>query len=251
MAHSTATSNSTSAWDRDWSWSREDLRQSEQKWRLPEPSGSGQGQETATQSGLDVAGACESASEERLLLWMPPLHRPPPTPEPLWRLWGPPEPNSPQAAGSTTGQAGSLKREARVNPLLKKPSRLKTWVSKALLSPCSLPTSMNALIGLLGEDLFLNLVLSLLGSLKVLSLVLSSSLWKDSPTHDLTINFDNSVLTPTQTARNLGVTLDSQLSPTANITATTRSCRFMLYNIRGIRPLLGGAGSGHLKPRLL
>ncbi|CAB1420505.1 unnamed protein product [Pleuronectes platessa] len=27
---------------------------------------------------------------------------------------------------------------------------------------------------------------------------------KDSPTHDLTIYFDNSVLTPTQTARNLG-----------------------------------------------
>ena len=48
---------------------------------------------------------------------------------------------------------------------------------------------------------------------------------KNSPTHDLTINFDNSVLTPTQTARNLGVTLDSQLSLTAHITATTRSCR--------------------------
>ena len=61
---------------------------------------------------------------------------------------------------------------------------------------------------------------------------------KDSPIHDLTFNFDNSVLTPTETARNLGVTLDSQLSLTANITATTRSCRFMLYNIRRIRPLL-------------
>ena len=61
---------------------------------------------------------------------------------------------------------------------------------------------------------------------------------KDSPIHDLTFNFDNSVLTPTETARNLGVTLDSQLSLTANITATTRSCRFMLYNIRRIRPFL-------------
>ena len=38
--------------------------------------------------------------------------------------------------------------------------------------------------------------------------------------------------------RPLGVTLDSQLSHTANITATTRSCRFMLYNSRRIRPLL-------------
>ena len=61
---------------------------------------------------------------------------------------------------------------------------------------------------------------------------------KASPTQDLTINFDNSVLTHTHTARNLGVTLDSQLSLTANITATTRSCRFMLYNIKRIRPLL-------------
>ena len=43
-------------------------------------------------------------------------------------------------------------------------------------------------------------------------------------------------LSPSQTDRNLGVTLDSQLSLTANI--TTRSCRFMLYNIRRIRPLL-------------
>uniref|UniRef100_A0AAQ4PGQ9 Reverse transcriptase domain-containing protein n=1 Tax=Gasterosteus aculeatus aculeatus TaxID=481459 RepID=A0AAQ4PGQ9_GASAC len=35
---------------------------------------------------------------------------------------------------------------------------------------------------------------------------------KDSPTQDLMVNFGNSVLTPTLTARNLGVTLDSQLS---------------------------------------
>ena len=61
---------------------------------------------------------------------------------------------------------------------------------------------------------------------------------KGSPTHDLTINFDDSVLAPTQTARNQGVTLDSQLSLTANLTATTRSCRFMLHNIRRTRPLL-------------
>uniref|UniRef100_A0AAQ4RUE2 Reverse transcriptase domain-containing protein n=1 Tax=Gasterosteus aculeatus aculeatus TaxID=481459 RepID=A0AAQ4RUE2_GASAC len=61
---------------------------------------------------------------------------------------------------------------------------------------------------------------------------------KDSPTQDLTVNFGNSVLTPTLTARNLGVTLDSQLSLTPNITATTRSSRYTLYNIRRIRPLL-------------
>ena len=61
---------------------------------------------------------------------------------------------------------------------------------------------------------------------------------KGSPTQDLTITIDNSVVVPTQTARNLGVTLDDQLSFTANIAATTRSCRYMLHNIRRIRPLL-------------
>ncbi|XP_056292987.1 uncharacterized protein LOC130208093 [Pseudoliparis swirei] len=61
---------------------------------------------------------------------------------------------------------------------------------------------------------------------------------KGSPTHDLTTTFNSSVLAPAPTARNLGVTLDSQLSLTANITATTRSCRYMLHNIRRIRPLL-------------
>ncbi|XP_077937991.1 uncharacterized protein LOC144383603 [Gasterosteus aculeatus] len=61
---------------------------------------------------------------------------------------------------------------------------------------------------------------------------------KDSLTQDLTVNFGNSVLTPTSTAKNLGVTLDNQLSLTPNITATTRSCRYTLYNIRRIRPLL-------------
>ena len=46
------------------------------------------------------------------------------------------------------------------------------------------------------------------------------------------------MVAPTPTNRNLGVTLYSQLSLTTNITATTRSCRFMLQNIRRIRPLL-------------
>ena len=61
---------------------------------------------------------------------------------------------------------------------------------------------------------------------------------KDSPSHNLIITFDSSVLTPTQTARNLVATPDSQLSLTANITATTRSCRYMLHNIWRIDPLL-------------
>ena len=55
---------------------------------------------------------------------------------------------------------------------------------------------------------------------------------KECPTVDLTINIGPSVVSPTQTARNLGVTLDNNLSFTANIAATTRCCRYTLYNIR-------------------
>ncbi|KAK5876812.1 hypothetical protein CesoFtcFv8_026127 [Champsocephalus esox] len=54
----------------------------------------------------------------------------------------------------------------------------------------------------------------------------------DCPTLDLTINIGTPVVSPTQTARNLGVILDNNLSFTANITATTRCCRYTLYNIR-------------------
>ncbi|KAK5880942.1 hypothetical protein CesoFtcFv8_021799 [Champsocephalus esox] len=61
---------------------------------------------------------------------------------------------------------------------------------------------------------------------------------KDCPTLDLTINIGTSVVSPTQTARNLGVTLDNNLSITANIAATTRCCRYTLYNIRRMRPQL-------------
>ncbi|XP_071063220.1 uncharacterized protein, partial [Pseudochaenichthys georgianus] len=61
---------------------------------------------------------------------------------------------------------------------------------------------------------------------------------KDCPTLDLTINIGTSVVSPTQTARNLGVILDNNLSFTANIAATTRCCRYTLYNIRRMRPQL-------------
>ncbi|KAK5934816.1 hypothetical protein CgunFtcFv8_020238 [Champsocephalus gunnari] len=61
---------------------------------------------------------------------------------------------------------------------------------------------------------------------------------KDCPTLDLTINIGTSVVSPTQTARNLGVTLDNNLSFTEHIAATTRCCRYTLYNIRKIRPQL-------------
>ena len=52
------------------------------------------------------------------------------------------------------------------------------------------------------------------------------------------ITHDNSVVPATRTARNLGGTLNDQLSSAANITATTSSCCFILYNNRRIHPFL-------------
>ncbi|KAI4896431.1 hypothetical protein NFI96_006938 [Prochilodus magdalenae] len=58
------------------------------------------------------------------------------------------------------------------------------------------------------------------------------------PHHDLTISFGNSLIAPTKEDRSLGVILDGQLSFSAHIANLTRSCRFLLYNIRRIRPFL-------------
>lgn len=54
---------------------------------------------------------------------------------------------------------------------------------------------------------------------------------KASPTHDLSINADNSVVPVTLTASGLGVILNGQLSLAANITEITHSCILMLYNM--------------------
>ncbi|KAI7908531.1 reverse transcriptase, partial [Pyricularia oryzae] len=61
---------------------------------------------------------------------------------------------------------------------------------------------------------------------------------KGCPHRDLAITIDNTVVTPTRTVRNLGVILDDQLSFAANVASVARSCRFLLYNIRRIRPFL-------------
>ena len=61
---------------------------------------------------------------------------------------------------------------------------------------------------------------------------------KDCPLTDLSISIDNTTVLPSQTAKNLGVILDNQLSFSAYIAATARSCRFSLYNIRKIRQFL-------------
>ncbi|XP_053365173.1 uncharacterized protein LOC128535324, partial [Clarias gariepinus] len=59
-----------------------------------------------------------------------------------------------------------------------------------------------------------------------------------SPGQDLVISMDNNQITPSTTARNLGVTVDNHLSFSPHIANLTRSCRFLLYNIRRIRPFL-------------
>ena len=55
---------------------------------------------------------------------------------------------------------------------------------------------------------------------------------------NLAVTIDTAVVTSTWTARNLDVTLADRMSFSANITSVTRSCRFLLYNIRRIRPVL-------------
>ncbi|KAK3565440.1 hypothetical protein QTP86_009696 [Hemibagrus guttatus] len=59
-----------------------------------------------------------------------------------------------------------------------------------------------------------------------------------SPAQDLAISLNNSMISPSATARNLGVTMDNQLSFSSHVANVTRSCRFLLYNIRRIRPFL-------------
>ncbi len=56
--------------------------------------------------------------------------------------------------------------------------------------------------------------------------------------HNFSIQLGLSTITPSRTARNLGVVIDDQLSFTDHIATMARSCRFALYNIRKIRPFL-------------
>ncbi|KAI4903582.1 hypothetical protein NFI96_001005 [Prochilodus magdalenae] len=63
------------------------------------------------------------------------------------------------------------------------------------------------------------------------------------PHRDLAISFRNSLITPTEDARSLGVILDGQLSFSAHIANLTQSCRFLLYNIWRIQPFLSQEAS--------
>ena len=56
-----------------------------------------------------------------------------------------------------------------------------------------------------------------------------------SPLPELSVTIDGTTVTASCSARNLGVNLDDQLDLKVKVAATSRSCRFLLYNIRGIR----------------
>ncbi len=56
--------------------------------------------------------------------------------------------------------------------------------------------------------------------------------------HNFTFQLGSSTITPSKTARNLGVVIDDKLKFSDHITKTARSCRFALYNIKKIRPFL-------------
>ncbi len=54
--------------------------------------------------------------------------------------------------------------------------------------------------------------------------------------HNFTFQLGSSTITPSKTARNLGVVIDDKLNFSDHIAKTARSRRFALYNIRKIRP---------------
>ncbi len=56
--------------------------------------------------------------------------------------------------------------------------------------------------------------------------------------HDFTTQLGSSTITPSASVRNLGVIFDDQLIFKEHIAKTARSCRFVLHNIRKIRPFL-------------
>jgi len=61
---------------------------------------------------------------------------------------------------------------------------------------------------------------------------------KDCPQMDLLVTIEEIEVSPSPTARNLGMVLNDQLCCNGNITSVARSCRIALYNIRRICPFL-------------
>ncbi len=58
--------------------------------------------------------------------------------------------------------------------------------------------------------------------------------------HNFTIQLGTSIITPSKTARKLGVVIDDQLTFTDHIAKTALSCRFALFNIKNDQALSFG-----------
>ncbi len=56
--------------------------------------------------------------------------------------------------------------------------------------------------------------------------------------HNFIFQLGSSTITPSKTARNLGVVIDDKLNFSDQITKTAQSCISALYNIKKIRPFL-------------
>ena len=56
---------------------------------------------------------------------------------------------------------------------------------------------------------------------------------RTSPLPELSVTIDGTTVTASCSARNLGEVLDDELDFKEQVAATSRSCRFLLYNIRG------------------
>ncbi len=69
--------------------------------------------------------------------------------------------------------------------------------------------------------------------------------------HNFTFQLGSSTITPSKTARNLGVVIDDSLNFSDHITKTAWSCRFALYNIKKIRPFLSEHATHNSLFRLL
>ncbi len=61
---------------------------------------------------------------------------------------------------------------------------------------------------------------------------------KPSFHHNFTFQLGTSTITPSKTARNLGVVINDPLTFSDHIAKIARSCRFALFNIKKIRPFL-------------
>ncbi|KAK3518428.1 hypothetical protein QTP70_000590 [Hemibagrus guttatus] len=134
----------------------------------------------------------------------------------------------------TSGHVPTAFKEARVIPILKKPAPDPSDISNYRLLYPHMDFHTTA------DDT--QLIFSFPPSDATASARISACLeyissWMTA--HQLKLNPSKTeLLVIPATARNLGVTMDNQLSFSSHVAYVTLSCRFLLYNIRRIRPFL-------------